>query len=199
MNQQFRCLALAVFIFIDHPFNASREITDQIPAIIFFNIYIYFKMCLFIYFWLCWVFIAAQAGFQLGRVRTALYLCWLLLLQSVGSRACGLSCGGSRAREHKRSTCGAQVQLFCGIQFLSRSGIEPVSLALAGGFFTIEPPWRPPAIFFSFCTGAIICGLTISKGNYLFRAVIIQKTNLPVMYFLSFQVISQIIFTFNLT
>ena len=58
-----------------------------------------------------------------------------------------------------------------------------MSLALAGGFFTIELPGRPPANFFFFRTGAIIYGLTISKGNYLFRAVVIQKTDLPVMYF----------------
>ena len=32
---------------------------------------------------------------------------------------------------------------------LSRPGIEPMSPALAGGFFTTEPQWQPPYIYLS--------------------------------------------------
>jgi len=32
---------------------------------------------------------------------------------------------------------------------LSGSGIEPVSPALAGGFFTTKPPGKPKNVFFS--------------------------------------------------
>ena len=54
-------------------------------------------MCIFIQFWLCWVFIAAHS-FSLVAVSrgysslgcTGLLLWWLLLLQSMGSRVCGL-------------------------------------------------------------------------------------------------------------
>ena len=78
----------------------------------------------FIYFWLCWVFVAAcglslvaASGLQLQRALlqcTCFSLRWLLLLQSTGSRragfssvARGLSSCGLRALEHKLSSCGA--------------------------------------------------------------------------------------------
>ena len=32
---------------------------------------------------------------------------------------------------------------------LPESGIEPVSPALAGGFFTMEPPGKPPVTYFT--------------------------------------------------
>ena len=50
-----------------------------------------------------------------------------------------LSSCGSRALEHRLSSCGPRAQLLCGMWDLSRSEIEPVSPALAGGFFTTEP------------------------------------------------------------
>ena len=52
---------------------------------------------LIIYFWLCWVFVDEQAFLQLGQPGATLQLWWpdlwqwLLLLQSTGSRARGLS------------------------------------------------------------------------------------------------------------
>ena len=56
---------------------------------------------------------------------------WLLLLQSTGSRVPGLS------------SCGAQAQLPHRVWGLPRPGIEPMSSALAGGFFTTKPPGKP--------------------------------------------------------
>ena len=53
------------------------------------------------------------------------------------------SCG-SRALEHRLSNCGAWAQLFRGMRDLPGSGIELMSPALTGGFFTTEPPGRPP-------------------------------------------------------
>ena len=55
----------------------------------------------------------------------------------------GLSNCGLRALECNRKSCGAQPQLLCSMQDLSRSGIEPTSPALAGEFFTIEPQGKP--------------------------------------------------------
>ena len=72
-----------------------------------------------------------------------LSLWWLLLLQSTSSRACGPTSCGSQALEHKLSSCGTQAYLLCGIWDLPRPGIEPMSPALAGGFFTTEPPGKP--------------------------------------------------------
>ena len=39
-------------------------------------------------------------------------------------------------------SCGPQTQLLHSMWDLPGSGIEPVSPALAGGFFTAEPPWK---------------------------------------------------------
>ena len=46
---------------------------------------------------------------------------------------------GARALEHRLSSCGAWAWLLHGMWDLPGSGIEPMSLALAGGFFTTEP------------------------------------------------------------
>ena len=72
------------------------------------------------------------------------------------SRCGGVSWGGSIAAEHclwvtrasvvaahgLRSS-GTQSQLFCSMWDLPRPGIESVSPALAGWFFTTEPPGKP--------------------------------------------------------
>ena len=48
----------------------------------------FFNVILFIYFWLCWIFVAVQDFLQLQCMGFSLW--WLLLLRSMGSRACGL-------------------------------------------------------------------------------------------------------------
>ena len=67
---------------------------------------------------------------------------------AVGTRASvvvahGLSSCGSRAPEHRLSSCGAWAQLLHGMWDLPRPGIEPVSPALAGGFSTTGPLEKP--------------------------------------------------------
>ena len=89
------------------------------------------------------------AGFSLAAAAGA-----TLLLQSTGSRVlgsvavtCGLSSRGSQALGHRLNSC-ARAQLLCGVWDLPRSGTEPWSPALAGGFFTTEPPGKPsPSLF----------------------------------------------------
>ena len=51
----------------------------------------------------------------------------------------GLSSLGSWTLEHRTSSCGSQTWLLRGMRDLPRPGIEPVSPALTGEFFTIEP------------------------------------------------------------
>ena len=51
----------------------------------------------------------------------------------------------SWARECRLSSCDAQAELLCGMWDPPGPGIEPVSAALAGGFFTTEPQRKPPA------------------------------------------------------
>ena len=106
---------------------------------------------LFIYFWLCWVFVAvcrlslvaASGGYSLLQCM-GFSLWWLLLLRSMGSRHTGFSSCGSRALEHRLSSCGARAQLLCGMWYLLGPGLEPVSPALAGRFLTTVMPGKSP-------------------------------------------------------
>ena len=54
----------------------------------------------------------------------------------------GLNGWGSGALEHRVSSWGAQASLLCGMWELPGPGIEPVSPALAGRFFSNEPPGK---------------------------------------------------------
>ena len=54
----------------------------------------------------------------------------------------GFSSCNSWALEHRLSSCGPRVQLVQGMRDLPRSGIEPMSSALAIEFFTTEPPGK---------------------------------------------------------
>ena len=122
---------------------------------VFLGVFLFFKY-LFIYFWLHWVFVAecglplvvASGGYS-SLWCAGFSLQWLLLLRSMGSRcaasvvvAGGLSSCGSRALEHRLSSCGAQAQLLCGMWDLPWPGLEPVSPALAGRFLTTVPPGK---------------------------------------------------------
>ena len=76
----------------------------------FFNYFI-----LFIYFWLCWVFVAthglslvAASGGCSSLWSVGFSLWWLLLLQSTGSRRRGFSSCGTWALERRLSSCGAR-------------------------------------------------------------------------------------------
>ena len=75
-------------------------------------------------------------------------LWWLLLLQSTCSRCVGFSSSDSQVLGHRLNSCGARDQLLRGTWNLPRSGIQPVSPALAGRFFTTEPPGKPSALLF---------------------------------------------------
>ena len=57
----------------------------------------------------------------------------------------GVRSSGSRALEHRLSSCGAGTQLLHSMWDPPGIGarIEPMSPALAGGFFTTEPPGKP--------------------------------------------------------
>ena len=62
----------------------------------------------------------------------------------------GLSNCGFLVPEYRVSSCGTQVWLLWGMWDLPRSGMEPMSPALVGGFFTTEPSERPLNRFFFF-------------------------------------------------
>ena len=60
----------------------------------------------------------------------------------LGLPACGSSTCGSQALEHSLNNNCAQVQLLFGMWDLLRSGIEPLSPALAARFSSTEPPGK---------------------------------------------------------
>ena len=74
---------------------------------------------------------------------------WLLLLRSTGSMCEGFSSCGSRALECRVSSCGARAWLLRGMWDLPGPGLEPVSLAFAGGFLTTAPPGKSSCFIFS--------------------------------------------------
>ena len=104
-----------------------------------------FLKFLFMYFWLCWVFVlprlslvAESGGYSsLWCSGSSGFFCW-------GARAlghAGFSSCSSPAPEHRLKSCGVWAQFLWSIWGLPGSGIEPMSLA--GRFFTAEPPEKP--------------------------------------------------------
>ena len=104
-----------------------------------------------------WVFIALRTFLKLRRAGASpVAVCGLLVAvvslvaehslwepRASAVVACGLSSCISWALDLRLNSCGTRVELLCGVWDLPGPGIEPMSLALAGGFFTTEPPWRP--------------------------------------------------------
>ena len=70
------------------------------------------------------------------------------LLQSTGAATKSFSSCSSQTLEHRLNSCGSRAQLPGGKWDRPRSGIEPVSPAWAGAFFTTEPAGKPPFYFF---------------------------------------------------
>ena len=111
-----------------------------------------FFVILFIYFWLCWVFVATQAFLQLQRVRAPLQLrsshcggfscCRAWALRCTGFSSCDtqaqqLQLLGSRAQVAHGLSCSMACEIFLG------QGLNLCFLHLAGEFFTSEPPGKP--------------------------------------------------------
>ena len=89
-----------------------------------------------------WAFSSCSKWGLLFAVR-GLLIGWLLLWQSTGSRHTGFSSCGSRALDHRLSSCGARAELLHGMWDLLRPGLRPTSPALAGRFLTTAPPGKP--------------------------------------------------------
>ena len=104
---------------------------------------------------LYWVFIAVRGLSLVASGGYSSLLCvgfslWcLLLLQSTGCRHTGFSNCGSRALEHRLSSCGAWALLLHGMWDPPGPGLEPVSPALAGRFLTTAPPEKPLIVSFN--------------------------------------------------
>ena len=115
----------------------------------------YFLFYLFVFIFGCVGSSLLRMGFSLVAASggysslwcTGFSLRWLFLLRSTGSRRSGFCSCGSRALEHRLSSCGAWASLLNGMWDLPRPGLEPVSPALAGGFLTTAPPGEPYILF----------------------------------------------------
>ena len=135
----------------------SHWTTREVPCSL------YFKKYLFIYtlyltvlgFHCCLVFFSSCSEQGLLSSRSAQVFhcggfsyCWSQALGREGFSSCG-----SGAREYRLNSCGEWTLLLCSTRDLPGPEIEPVFTALAGGFFTMEPPGKPP------------CSLLISNVN----------------------------------
>ena len=99
----FLCCCQYLSILLNLSLNRSTFVSDII----------FLKFILFIYFWLCWVFVAVR-GLSLvaasGASHCGGFSCcqsWALGAQASVAVACGLSSCGSRALERRLSSCGA--------------------------------------------------------------------------------------------
>ena len=112
-----------------------RTLISFMRVLLFFLFYfiLIFKV---IYFWLCWVFVAAQAFLQLWKVGAALQS-WFL----------GFSCCRAEVQGSRASAVVAQAQLLRGTWYLPKPGIEPVSPALAARFLTTGPPGKSQGFY----------------------------------------------------
>ena len=121
---------------------------DEFCAKMVSNIFLFYNDFFKIYFWLCWAFVAAWAFPQLWRVGASLQL-WCLAFHHGGFSCCralghvGFSSCSSWALEPRLNSWVTQAQLLCSMWGLPGPGMESVSPALAGVFFTTEPPGKP--------------------------------------------------------
>ena len=99
-------------------------------------------MILLIYFWLYWDFSACLA-FSLVAVH-GLLIAGASLVAKHKLFTGGFSSCASQTLQHRLNSCGSRAGLLLGLWNLPRPGIELVSPASAGGFFTTEPLGMPP-------------------------------------------------------
>ena len=145
------------------------------------NCIIQFFFFNYLFFWLCWVFIAAWAFLQLRQAGATLQLCqvgatlqlrcvdflmwWLLLLQSMGCREHGL-----QQLQHVDSVvvasgpqCTGSIVMAQGLSCSTAFGIFPGQgsnwclLHWQVDLFTTEPPEKPLQNVFVICICICIC------------------------------------------
>ena len=98
---------------------------------------------LYIYFWLLWVLVAAHR----------LFIAWLLLLQSTGSRLMDCKVWAQYSWPTGLVACSIAILVL-------GPGIEPTSPAMAGGFFTTGPPGKSLPLHFK-SSLVLLCRYTL--------------------------------------
>ena len=86
--------------------------------------------------WLLWVLDAVRGLSLVAASGATLWPC------CSGCSLRRLLCCAAQVPEQKLRGCGACAWLLCSLWDLPRSGIEPVSPALPGGFLTLGPPGK---------------------------------------------------------
>ena len=105
----------------------------------------FFIIYLFIYSWLCWVFVGVRRLYRVSASGDYSSLQWGA--QAIGvwasvTAAHGLSSYSVQALEHGPSSCCARAQLPHSVWDIPGPGIEPLCPALAGRFLTTGPPGK---------------------------------------------------------
>ena len=102
-----------------------------------YTLFFFFNLFIFIYLWLCWVFVSVR-GLSLvvaSGCHSSLRCVGLLPLRPLVAE--------HRLQTCRLSNCGSRAQLLRGMWDPFRPGLEPVSPALAGRLSTTEPPGKP--------------------------------------------------------
>ena len=113
----------------------------------FLSIYVFLSM---LSFCCCAGFslVVASRGYTLVVVRGLLIVVASLVAEHGALGHAGFSGCGSWALEHRLNSCGPQAQLLRSMWGLPGSGIQPMSPALAGRFFTTEALEKQPSFGF---------------------------------------------------
>jgi len=116
---------------------------------IFVTVFLTLFKDLFIHSLLFILFLVARGLCCCARALSSLGKQGLLFIEVLGLLLAGVSsCCRSQALERWLSSCGTSGSLSQGVRYLPGPGIESMSPALAGRFFTTEPPGKP-LLFFS--------------------------------------------------
>ena len=115
----------------------------------------------------CFIYLFLKQLFICGCIGASLLHTGFLQLQRAGSLLWVWGSGSSLPQflllwsmgsECRLSSCGSWAQRLCSMWGLPRSGVEPVSPTLAGGFLTIGPPAK--------CMPEIVYNLMVQKLNF---------------------------------
>ena len=134
-----------------------QECDTNVMCFFFFN-FIY----LFVYFWLCWVFVSvrglslvAASGGHFSLWCAGLSLSWPLLVAE------------HRLQMRRPSNCGSRAQSLRCMWDLPRPGLEPVSPALVGRFSTTAPPGKPQQLLLDIYFIHITVYMSIPISQYI--------------------------------
>ena len=124
----------------------SREGTESsgsflwwcLPSKITLRRVFFIYLFIYIYFWLCWVFVSVPGLSPFCGEQGPLFIAARRPLTVAASPA-----AEHRLQTRRLSSCGSRAQSLRGMWDLPRPGLEPVSPALAGRFLTTAPPGKP--------------------------------------------------------